>query len=184
MLGGMFGSAVTMREIGSLVDSFRHGANNTLKLKSQNSTGSFFINTFCRSESWSCGEMSYPNYGGPCKRFQFPDVRVLAELLESLGVDFRILVVVRNAVDVLLSTTVHRHFGYWKYNAEMYADIVNERILNDQLYRLDKRFFRCIDYDKLPYVSVNMQMYNMFLKYNLLYLGGHRTVLKYRRHDI
>ena len=34
----------------------------------------------------------------------------MAEVFESEGVDFRVLVLVRNAVDTLLSTVAHRAF--------------------------------------------------------------------------
>ena len=52
---------------------------------------------------------------------------------ESIGIDFRVLVMVRNAVDILLSTTVHRTFGGWAEFTHLYAGILNRDMLGNQL---------------------------------------------------
>ena len=53
------------------------------------------------------GQMSYPNYSGVCKFAQFPDVRILAEIMEYLGLDFRIL---GNVKGLLASWAVNSAF--------------------------------------------------------------------------
>jgi len=95
-----------------------------------------------------CGMMSYPNFPGKLKMFQTPDVRLLAELAEDEGVDFRILVLHRPAAAVLRSTTIHRHFGSW--NTEAVVLEHNAQTLLAQLQSLDPAFVLCTEYDRLP----------------------------------
>ena len=64
----------------------------------------------------------------------------------------RVLVVVRNAIDVLMSTTMHRHFGKWDHLAHMYGHIVKHDIIEKQLKRIDRSFFQCMSYDSLPII--------------------------------
>lgn len=110
-----------------------------------------FLNTL--GGAWSSGENSYPNFGGRCRSLKYPNIRILAELLEFNGFDFRVLILVRNAIDTLLSTSIHRKFASWKKNAEFYAHIVEDVMLTNQLERLDKRFMKCMNYDLLPEID-------------------------------
>lgn len=57
-----------------------------------------------------CGRWSYPSDAGRDKVFQYLDVALMAELAEAEGVDLRIIYLKRSAQDILISTTVHRHF--------------------------------------------------------------------------
>jgi len=57
------------------------------------------------------GEMSYPNFGGKFKAFQHPDVVSIALAAEEAGVDLQVVVLNRDAEKIMVSTTVHRHFG-------------------------------------------------------------------------
>lgn len=75
------------------------------------------LNTMCRA--FGEGEMSYPNFIGRCRSWRIPDVRLLADVCESLGIDFRVLVIVRRPMEILLSTVVHRHFHSWSSGAQM-----------------------------------------------------------------
>ena len=95
-LHGLFGSEITASKVSSLVKKFLKGIE-SLKTNSRDEyeymedgekvTDSVFLNTLC--ESWGGGEMSYPNFGGECRKFQFPDVRILADLFEKVGLDLR-----------------------------------------------------------------------------------------------
>ena len=58
------------------------------------------------------GMLSYPNYGHErFKVFDHPDVTVLASMAEHLKLDFRVLVLLRDASDVLVSTVDRRQFS-------------------------------------------------------------------------
>lgn len=66
-----------------------------------------------RHQMASCSErpeFSYPSGVGSDKVLQVPDLVMLAEIAESKGVDLRIVYLHRSAEDILLSTTVKRHF--------------------------------------------------------------------------
>jgi hypothetical protein len=94
------------------------------------------------------GMMSYPNFGGPDKVNQHPDVWALAEIAEAVGEDLRILFVGRQARSLLTSTAVHRHFA--PYGAEAVILAHNARVLAFQLHALDPKFVRCVEYEQLP----------------------------------
>lgn len=59
---------------------------------------------------WFPGRYSYPYAFGPNKGLNYIDLRILAEVAEEEGVDFRVLYMQRSATDLLLSVTVHRKF--------------------------------------------------------------------------
>ena len=100
-----------------------------------------FLN--CKQKNTGAGKMSYPALGGPNKVLHRPDVRVLAELAEEAGVDLRVVVLQRNALDILVSTTVNRHLGQRSRQASMLAD--NALALAAQLRAVDSAFFECVD---------------------------------------
>lgn len=56
------------------------------------------------------GRLSYPYAFGPNKGLNYIDLRILAEVAEEEGVDFRVLYMKRSATDLLTSVTVHRKF--------------------------------------------------------------------------
>mmetsp|Transcript_16928 Transcript_16928/g.22160 ORF Transcript_16928/g.22160 Transcript_16928/m.22160 type:complete len:138 (+) Transcript_16928:48-461(+) len=60
------------------------------------------------------------------------------------------MVILRDPLDILVSTTVHRHFGHWEGNGHLYASIVRKQIIDSQLGRMDPAFFKCVDYDAYP----------------------------------
>jgi len=94
------------------------------------------------------GMMSYPNFGGPEKIFQHPDVWLLAQIAEDVGEDFRILFLGRRARALLTSTVVHRHFA--PYGPEAVILAYNARVLASQLRALDAKFVRCVEYEDMP----------------------------------
>lgn len=55
--------------------------------------------------------VSYPYSGGANKVFQYTDLRLLAELAEEEGVDFRVVYLRRSAEDMVVADTVHRQFA-------------------------------------------------------------------------
>ena len=70
--------------------------------------------------------LSYPNMGGASKELQHPSLVTLAKLAEKAGLDLRILVLTRDARDLLASTTEHRGFGEVNKQVEQLAKkIVN-----------------------------------------------------------
>ena len=100
-----------------------------------------FLN--CKRRTTGQVMMSYPTLGGPDKVLHRPDVRVLAELAEEAGVDLRVVVLQRNALDILMSTTIHRKFGSDTHEASVLAD--NALALAAQLRAVDSAFFECVD---------------------------------------
>lgn len=56
------------------------------------------------------GRFSYPNGYGPDKTLHYLDLRVLAEVAEQEGVDFRVVYLRRPAKELLIANTVHRQF--------------------------------------------------------------------------
>lgn len=64
------------------------------------------------SNKGDVGIMSYPNYGnGPRRGSQTPDLVVLAALAAEAGVELRVLVLLRSAHELIVSTTQHRSFA-------------------------------------------------------------------------
>ena len=56
------------------------------------------------------GRYSYPDGWGPKKVMKYLDLRMLAEVAEEEGVDFRVLYLRRSVHDMLIANTVHRNF--------------------------------------------------------------------------
>ena len=73
------------------------------------------------------------------KVLQTTDVRAIAELCESIGLDFQIILLTRSPENILISTTVHRNFGpNFGHQAELYHYV--QRIVLSQLGNMDPRF--------------------------------------------
>jgi hypothetical protein len=95
------------------------------------------------------GMHSYPSYGGSQKALNHPDVYVLAQLAEKSHADLRIIVLQRNAKDILKSTK-GRHFGG---SEEPRILIDNAAILYTQLMLIDPRFVYCVKYEEMSNLS-------------------------------
>jgi len=102
------------------------------------------------------GMMSYPNFPEPMKIFKTPDVRLLAELAEDEGVDFRVLFLHRSAAELLKSTT-ERQFGGWDSEAVILEH--NAQALRAQLQLLDPAFVLCVDYDRMPELPTGFEAF-------------------------
>ena len=61
-------------------------------------------------QSLGAGEQSYPNYGGPRKPEQMPEMGFLATALGAHG-QLRVVVLTRDAAGIAASVCDHRHFG-------------------------------------------------------------------------
>ena len=61
-------------------------------------------------ERFADGEQSYPNYGGPRKPEQMPEMGFLATALGAHG-QLRVVVLTRDAAAIAASVCDHRHFG-------------------------------------------------------------------------
>jgi len=108
------------------------------------------------------GMMSYPNFNGPDKALQRPDIQLLAQLAELAEVDLRVLVLLRPAEQILASTVDNRHFETENREGLFLAD--NAQALNLQLSRIDPEFMMCFD----PYDRVD----SVFSTSGKLRLGG------------
>ena len=63
--------------------------------------------------------MSYPNFRSADVGLEkLPDLRLIAALAEDAGVDLRIVLLIRDAQALLVSTAVHRTFAPWAEQAQ------------------------------------------------------------------
>jgi hypothetical protein len=87
-----------------------------------------------------------------------PDVRVLAEVAETAEIDFRVVLLTRNARDMLHSTVVHRGFCPGPSGIERQANylIHNANVLSAQLSKMDKEFVVCAPFEQLPHLSEDL----------------------------
>lgn len=56
------------------------------------------------------GMLSYPNYAGPNKIWQYVDLGMLAEVAEAEGVDLRVVYLRRSLRDIIIANVKHRQF--------------------------------------------------------------------------
>jgi len=79
------------------------------------------VNPNC--EKFEKGEQSYPNYGGPHKPEQMPEMGFLATALGAHG-QLRVVVLTRDAAAIAASVCDHRHFGgpLLRYSGEATGD--------------------------------------------------------------
>jgi hypothetical protein len=82
------------------------------------------------------------------RSLQTPDVRLLAELCEIEGVDFRIVFLHRAAERILHSTVTHRKFDSVLRQAVTLDH--NARMLTTQFELLDPSFVVCAVYEEMP----------------------------------
>eukprot|EP00924_Labyrinthula_sp_SR-Ha-C_P006246 snap_masked-scaffold_31-processed-gene-0.24-mRNA-1 protein AED:1.00 eAED:1.00 QI:0/0/0/0/1/1/2/0/376 len=152
MQKGLFGSNVTKEEQTERLIRYMEMALSVANKTSDNNRRSVIINTMCNME---VGMLSYPNdwFTNVCHRTDFTDVRVLAEMFEAIHLDFRVVFI--NALDILLSTAIRRKFGHWEELEEIYEHVAEKYLIQQQLNRLDPRFYKCFDYDKLPALPEN-----------------------------
>ena len=97
--------------------------------------------------------LSYPNYNGINKALDHPDISVLAALAELAGVDFRVLVLQRDASEILASTA-RRGIGGLE---EPKILLDNAAALHAQLQLLDHRFFQCLHYQDIGNLTATQQ---------------------------
>lgn len=110
--------------------------------------GLHWVNGAHRHGTGKTGMMSYPNFGGPEKIYQHPDIWELAQIAEDAGEDLRILFLGRQARPLLTSTAVHRHFSPYGTQAVILAH--NARVLASQINALDVKFVHCVEYERMP----------------------------------
>lgn len=152
---GFFGSQNTLKNFEKIKLSFKnYFPEIQKKYFNDASLGNRTVALNCCCEP-NPGMYSYPNGWGDCLQLQYPDVRLLADLFEESGLDLRIVVLVRNPLDILISTTVLRGMGEWERQVVNYERMLRLGILT-QLNRLDSKFFKCLDFDDLPDVSKDL----------------------------
>jgi len=116
-----------------------------LKKRQPRRVGLVALNALTKGENM----MSYPSFARPCRRFAIPNVRVVAELFELLGAGLRIVVMVRSLLEIIRSVVDHRNFYADAAQASsIFADVIEEMLR--QLGRLNRKFFKYVDYGELP----------------------------------
>mmetsp|Transcript_13990 Transcript_13990/g.17340 ORF Transcript_13990/g.17340 Transcript_13990/m.17340 type:complete len:213 (+) Transcript_13990:575-1213(+) len=134
-------------------ESFKTGyemaADAMMKLKASNATGTHMLNLVYRGWKGNCGSIaSYPCFGGSEKNLQHPDVLKLAELAESIGIDFRVVLLQRKAEELVISDIWHRHFNIG--HPKMYEERVlenNAASIYTTIATMDPKFYSCTQYD-------------------------------------
>ena len=86
---------------------------------------------------------------GTHKAMDHPDVHTLALMAESAGLDFRVLVLQRNAAEILKSVAKREFGGPLGAAGEPKILIENAAALYTQLALIDSSFYRCIQYNRL-----------------------------------
>ena len=143
----------TINNFGTMVDLFRNKMRN-LKIIGDEHPGTIFSMS---------GPESFPN--GPGRKdkvLNYMDLRLMAEMSESEGVDIRFIYLKRSALDVLVADTIHRRFqlelepeldgeaNFLKYIRILLADI---SIMQSLLEEIDQEFVVCHDFDKLGEIN-------------------------------
>ena len=95
------------------------------------------------------GMLSYPNFNGKHKTLDHPDLHMIATLAEAAGLDFRVLVLQRDADEVLRSNSRRGYGG----SLGPKVLIANAEALQAELALVDPRFFRCVQYRSLGVLS-------------------------------
>ena len=93
------------------------------------------------------GMMSYPSFQFKDKALDHPDVYALALFAEKSNLDFRVIVLCRQAADILKSTA-KRKFGT-PLEPEPRVLVDNAAALYTQMKLMDPRFFLSFDFDSL-----------------------------------
>jgi len=89
--------------------------------------------------------LSYPNGPSLHKNLDRPDIFLYAALAETVNLDFRFIILLRNAHDTLHSTMDKRHFG----NKQPQILISNAETMYMQMLLIDPAFYRCVNYEDL-----------------------------------
>eukprot|EP00438_Fugacium_kawagutii_P023297 Skav226234 [mRNA] locus=scaffold1218:411728:412411:- [translate_table: standard] len=134
------------------------------------------LNVVCEPGS---GMMSYPNFGGPSRAIQTPDVRALARLAEDAGVDLRIVLMLRDPQKVVNSGLRRRFEGDFLHALKRYTSIF--AFLKTQLDLLDPSFIKCWMYetptaglsDLLPFMGSSLDPQDFQAIIEKKYLQNH-----------
>lgn len=106
----------------------------------------FFLNTHNSRglSTGTSGMMSYPN----CPPWElYPDIVIMAKLMEEAGVDFRVLVLHRPSHSIMRSTITNR--SHRKPGEEERVLAHGAAVLYTMLSGLDSKFFRVVEYHEL-----------------------------------
>mmetsp|Transcript_31027 Transcript_31027/g.44573 ORF Transcript_31027/g.44573 Transcript_31027/m.44573 type:complete len:311 (+) Transcript_31027:2-934(+) len=139
LVHGLFGAVDTAKSLRMAVAV----KNNMVAIANRTGDHLYFIGLGGKKGT---GMYSYPNYNGRFKSLDHPDIYQLGLLAEQAGVDYRVLVLQRNGMDVLKSVD-RRDFG--KGDEEPKILIDNAAVLHAQLALLDSRFYYCLQYEGL-----------------------------------
>eukprot|EP01033_Poteriospumella_lacustris_P014126 gene14127-10089_t len=93
------------------------------------------------------GMLSYPTFNDrESKVFDHLDLVPMALIAEAVGIDFRVIVLQRNAHDIFVSTMIHRHFGN---GIQPHVLLENAAALYSQLSFLSPEYFLCLRYHEM-----------------------------------
>eukprot|EP00903_Cladosiphon_okamuranus_P015285 g14125.t1 len=103
---------------------------------------------------------SYPRGNGAGKVERYVDLKKMAEVAESTGIDLRVIYLKRAAEDLIVADTVHRNFqkelGDWTEDSSERAFMeytrilfTNTAVLHSFLGEIDPSFIVCHDWDRL-----------------------------------
>eukprot|EP00510_Aplanochytrium_minuta_P006830 CAMPEP_0184032230 /NCGR_PEP_ID=MMETSP0955-20130417/2866_1 /TAXON_ID=627963 /ORGANISM="Aplanochytrium sp, Strain PBS07" /LENGTH=701 /DNA_ID=CAMNT_0026318225 /DNA_START=117 /DNA_END=2222 /DNA_ORIENTATION=+ len=141
----------------SFQDGYKMAADAMIRLKESNATGTHMLNLVHRGWKGNCGSLaSYPCFSGSEKNLQHPDVLKLAELAENIGIDFRVVLLMRKAEELVISDIWHRHFNIG--HPKMYEERVlenNAASIYTTIATMDPKFYSCTQYDDATFSTAD-----------------------------
>lgn len=77
------------------------------------------------------GELSYPNFRGPCRPLQYPDVDIMYAACKAAEVTCKHIVMTRDPYEVIKSTTVNRKFSEANIQIKLLTTMLD--VMNSQV---------------------------------------------------
>ena len=109
----------------------------------QQSPSFYFLSGLDHSSSCSTGMLSYPNYAGPSERT--PDVAKLVKAMRRSEANFKVVVLIRDALSIICSCSIKRNFRPWNEQAQRLRAAALDLVA--QLRHLDASEYICLDYN-------------------------------------
>lgn len=89
--------------------------------------------------------MSYPNFKGPCRHLQYPDINSLYTACHEAGVWCEHILIYREAHEIIKSTTINRNFSLTQLQQIKTMTIMLD-VIHGQLLDNPDRVAACWDY--------------------------------------
>jgi len=130
--------------MGNLVRNLQN-VNHLVHSLNQDLPLSVFLNSLHGDSYGSiAGMMSYPNFPGPSKALQYPDLISFYKACDLANVTCKHILSYRNPYEVIRSTTMNREFGKKYLQIHLYSTMLD--ILYVQLFEFPNHLGACFEY--------------------------------------